>query len=101
MSGKVILLSAFWLAAICAGSYVLLGYQNKAGESNAAPPGWPTQSKLPRPTNLPTLLLFSHPRCPCTRATVGELALVMARCSRRVSAVVIFTKPAGVDDNWE
>jgi hypothetical protein len=100
MSGKIILLSGFWLAAICAGSFVLLGYQNKAGESNTAPTAWPTQSKLPRPANLPTLLLFAHPHCPCTRATVGELALVMARCSSKVSAVVLFTKPVDVDDNW-
>lgn len=100
MSGKVILLSAFWLAAICAGSFVLLGYQNKAGETNAAPTGWPAQSKLLRSANLPTLLLFAHPRCPCTRATVGELALLLARCSGKVDTVVIFTKPADVDDNW-
>jgi hypothetical protein len=98
--GKVLFFSALWLAAICCGSFALLGYQNSAGETTAALSQWPRQSQLPLDANLPTLVLFAHPRCPCTRATVGELALLMARCSKKVAAIVIFTKPAEVNDNW-
>jgi hypothetical protein len=99
-SGKVLFFSVLWLAAICSGSFVLLKYQNRPGETNTALNRWPAQSKLPLTGNLPTLVLFAHPHCPCTRATLGELALLMARCSKKVAATVIFTKPAEVADNW-
>ena len=99
-SSKVLFVSALWLAAICFGSFALLRYQNRPGETNTALSGWPAQTKLPLNANLPTLILFAHPHCPCTRATLGELALLVARCSKKVATTVIFTKPADVDDNW-
>src|ERR1700730_8865236 len=99
-TSKVLFFSALWLAAICFGSFALLRYQSRPGETNTALSRWPVQSTLPLNANLPTLVLFAHPHCPCTRATLGELALLMARCSKKVAATVIFTKPAGVDDNW-
>jgi hypothetical protein len=99
-SGKVFFFSALWLAAISFGSVALLRYESRPGEAKTAPRLWPTQSKLSFNENLPTLVLFAHPHCPCTRATLGELALLMARCSKNVAATVIFTKPADVDDKW-
>jgi hypothetical protein len=46
-------------------------------------------------------LIFAHPRCPCTRATIGELAVIMARCRDRVDARVLFYKPKGSAPDWE
>ena len=60
---------------------------------------WPAESKLTRSDRQPTLLLFAHPHCPCTRATIGELALLM-RHAAGVSATVVFTEPAGVPEDW-
>jgi hypothetical protein len=99
-SGKVVFLSGLWLAAICFGSVALVRYESRPGEANEALRMWPAQSKLPLNENLPTLILFAHPKCPCTRATMGELSLLIARCSKKVATTVIFTKPAEVDDNW-
>ena len=99
-SGKVIFFSAFWFAAICFGSVALLRYENRPSEANVALGRWPSQSKLSLNENLPTLILFGHPKCPCTRATLGELSLLIARCSKKVAATVIFTKPADVGDKW-
>ena len=45
--------------------------------------------------------MMAHPKCPCTRATVGELALLMAHTQGRVTAHVLLIKPRGAPDNWE
>ena len=44
--------------------------------------------------------MFAHPRCPCTRAGVGELDQLMTQCNGRVRAHVIFYKPHGAPDEW-
>jgi hypothetical protein len=44
--------------------------------------------------------MFVHPQCPCTRASVGELAELLSHCPGPVRAQVIFYKPAGVSDEW-
>jgi hypothetical protein len=44
--------------------------------------------------------MFAHPRCPCTRASIGELALLMAGSQGLVNAHVLFVKPKGMNDEW-
>ena len=46
------------------------------------------------------LVMFAHPRCPCTRASVGELERLLAEAPARCSAKVIFLQPTGMDDEW-
>jgi hypothetical protein len=44
--------------------------------------------------------MFAHPRCPCTRASLGELEKIMARCQGAVDARVVFLQPAGQSEDW-
>jgi hypothetical protein len=44
---------------------------------------------------------MAHPHCPCTRATIGELALLMTRLRNRATATVVFVRPDGVPKKWE
>ncbi|MEW4453008.1 hypothetical protein AB1L30_10050 [Bremerella sp. JC817] len=44
---------------------------------SAIPQHWPIDSDLPRSADRPTLLFFMHPRCPCTSASVHELARML------------------------
>jgi hypothetical protein len=37
-----------------------------------------------------------HPECPCSRATVAELARLMARVGDRIDVHVLFVRPAGL-----
>lgn len=97
---KVIVFSAVWLLAIGSGGFALLRYQQTPGGMSVAPARWPRESKLTPSATLPTLLLFAHPKCPCTRATLGELAMLMARGAGKVSVTVVFTRPPGMDDAW-
>jgi hypothetical protein len=48
-----------------------------------------------------TLVLFAHPHCPCTRASLHELDDLLAETQNRVSVTVVFTIPEGVPADWE
>jgi len=89
-----------WLATIVAGSFLLLAYSNTPGKAGSPPENWPQSSHVPRDRERPTLIMFMHPHCPCSRASIGELAQVMAHCQGRVSAHVFFLQPAEMMTNW-
>jgi hypothetical protein len=46
------------------------------------------------------LVLLAHPRCDCTRASLGELAELLARAPQRPRTFVVFIRPGGVDAAW-
>jgi hypothetical protein len=55
---------------------------------------------LARETVRPTLLVFAHPQCPCTRATIGELDRIVARCSTKLRTIVIVLNLPELGDEW-
>ncbi len=95
------LLSVTWLTALAFGAHVLLKYETTAGLVGPISPKWPSQSVLPPPADKPTLVMFAHPHCPCTSASVGELEQVMAHAQGKVNAYVLFVKPVGAAANWD
>jgi hypothetical protein len=95
------LLSVTWLAALACGAHVLLKYETTAGSVGPIASKWPLQSVLPRPDDKPALVMFAHPHCPCTSASVGELEEIMAHALGRVNAYVLFVKPAGAAPDWD
>jgi hypothetical protein len=36
-----------------------------------------------------------HPHCPCSRASIGELSILMAHSRGRLAAFVVFVEPPG------
>ena len=90
-----------WLFAVGGGLSVLWGYENTPGVSAEPPPTWPADSRIQRAPDGATLVGLVHPHCPCTRATIGELAQLMAHTQGRLTAYVLFLKPAGFSDDWE
>jgi hypothetical protein len=44
--------------------------------------------------------MFAHPKCPCTHASLDELAALMAESRGRVSARVCFFQPANSGADW-
>lgn len=90
-----------WLATVVTGFCMLWGYENTPGKSSRPPLDWPSESEIEPGTDRPTLLLFAHPRCPCTRASIRELSLIMARCQELVETRVLFIRPAEFDVDWE
>jgi hypothetical protein len=95
-------ITAAWLAAIAAGFYRLTSYElTPGGKPSPAPRQWPARSRAQLGPCRFHLVLFAHPKCPCTRASIGELARLMARCEGLLDAHVFFLRPAGVAEGWE
>src|SRR5215210_1485758 len=89
-----------WLGLVGSGLNFVWGYENSPGRSGVPPMHWPDNSAIRRNSEVPTLVLFIHPHCPCSRATIGELAILLALFQGRVSATAVFVKPAGFN-GWE
>src|SRR5262249_26281829 len=58
-------------------------------------------AKIKTNPNLPTLVVFAHPKCPCTRATISELSRIATRCPNQAQINVVFLKPVGSREDWE
>jgi hypothetical protein len=91
-----------WAVLVLGGFAWLSAYKATPGAVSGAPPSrWPSESRIERDPARATLVLFAHPHCPCTRASVSELARLMGRLPGRVSARVLFLRPAEVTEGWE
>ncbi len=101
--GRFILISAWvsWALVTALGVGVLWSYENAPGPAATPPSHWPVDSGIRPATERATLVMLAHPHCPCTRASIGELALLMAQTHGRLTAYVLFLKPAGSPDDWE
>jgi hypothetical protein len=94
-------LTAAWLAAVGFGFHRAWRYEATPGRTAAVRPGdRVTHSDSAR------LLVFAHPRCVCSEATVEELGRLLrslpeADGSRpRLETEVFFFRPSGEPDEW-
>ena len=95
------ILVGVWLGLALAGMFAIFSYSNTPSATDVAPAAWPVQSRLARSPHLPTLVLFAHPHCPCTRASLAELSKLWGRVSDRLRVHVLFMRPSGVGERWE
>src|SRR5205807_2294703 len=92
---------AAWVVAIGFGARILIGYESAPGDAGAPLKEWPAESQIQRRDDRATLVMLAHPHCPCTQASIGELAQVMAHVQGKANAYVLFLKPQDSADNWE
>jgi hypothetical protein len=92
---------AAWAAGVSGGVWFLWSYANRPGPSGPASIAWPRESSLRLDPARPTLLIFIHPHCPCSRASVDELDTLLARTAVRPSTMAVFVRPAGTEPGWE
>lgn len=83
-----------WAASIFWGGRMLLNYENAPGARGNPPPTWPSESRIVRPRNRFFLVMFLHPDCPCSQASVTELARLMAKLQGHLASAVVFGRPA-------
>src|SRR5882757_6040872 len=95
-----IALCLLWLLAAGAGFAVILSYQNASGRVGITPEHWPSGTQLALDSKRDTLVMFAHPQCPCTRASMEELNRLLARCREQVAAHVVFVKPEIFSNDW-
>lgn len=90
-----------WLLAASAGAIALLKYESTAGKIGRIPEHWPEGTSISLDRRHPTLLMFAHPKCPCTRASLEELNRILARCGETVTVRILFFKPSNPSAEWE
>jgi hypothetical protein len=95
-----IVVIAIWLVLLAVGFGMLMVYSQTPGQSGQAPRQWPSQSSLGREAGVARLLMFAHPKCPCTRASLEELARLVAQTPGLTRVDVLFFKPKGESDAW-
>jgi hypothetical protein len=97
--GKIVL-ALVWLIAAVTGIWLLQRFESTPGVSKLTPNQWPANTAIKRPGNQPVLVMFAHPKCPCTRASIDELNRLLARCKDRIRVDVLFFQPSGLPENW-
>ena len=95
------LLVGSWLVAVSAGFALLYAYVNAPGAAASPPADWPAGTRVARSEAGWDLVMLAHPRCPCTRASLRELARLVAQAEERVAVHVLFYRPEDAEDGWE
>jgi hypothetical protein len=90
-----------WASVVGFGLRKMLNYEDGPAEAGTPPAEWPAESGVPRKAGLATIVVFAHPKCPCTDATIGELAILMTRLQGKAAAIVLFVRPPGLPEGWE
>lgn len=96
----LLVLTAVWATSVIAASTAVWRYKSTPGQAKNAGPHWPVGTALTRATDRPTLVMFAHPHCPCTKASIEEYAKLTDRLGDVVSANVVFIVPRGADKSW-
>jgi hypothetical protein len=97
---------AIWLLALSASTWWITAYQfgtdRVSPESYAA--SWPAGTSIAPAKHGPTLILFLHPKCPCSRATLAQAELLLADLQKHQVALpatyVVATLPDTGNDDW-
>lgn len=95
------LAGVLWLVLVTTGLGVLAQYDGAPGAAAQAPPEWPAATALRLDGTRPTLVMLLHPRCSCSRASIAELAELMAQAEQSPRLYIVFIKPGGTPAHWE
>ena len=79
---------------------MILNHQNSHGATGTTPEHFPSPSQLKLDPTRSTLIMFAHPRCPCTRASLEELNRLLARSQGKVAAQIWFFTPSTLPREW-
>jgi hypothetical protein len=90
-----------WIGVVAVGLAALMDYDNQPGTLARAPEQWPSDSRITRAVDRPTLVMLAHPRCDCTRASLVELHELLARLPEKPRTVIVFIKPGRTGAEWE
>jgi hypothetical protein len=81
-----------WLVLVVAGMATLWVYASTPGPAARADSTWPSGA-FARDARRPTLVMFLHPQCACSRASVAELARLMAHAQGRARVYAFVSRP--------
>lgn len=89
-----------WGLGIVSGCLALWNHAGTPGQKSPGASAWPVGTSISRQSHRQTLILFAHPHCPCTRATLRELERVAAQTEGALDIRVEFVQPPGTSTDW-
>lgn len=92
---------ALWFLGVLGAFVLVWDYKTEPGRAGDAPERWPQDSAIRIVQDKANLVMFAHPHCPCTRASVAELARLAAQIGDRAQVHVVLVRPPGTDPGFE
>lgn len=75
-------------------------YEAKPGLQGSVPKQWPGASPIQLSQGRPTLLIFLHPHCPGSRASMAELTRMLTRLHGKMAMYALFLSPTDQPIEW-
>jgi thiol-disulfide isomerase/thioredoxin len=99
--GVLVAMGLAWLGVVPIG-FLLLGKEEFTPVATVpSVVQFPRQSQVKLAVDKPTLVLFFHPYCPCSRASLSELDRILAETDNKISTTVVFTVAKGEPAGWD
>ena len=90
-----------WSAAVVTGIRWIWSYKGTPGTQLSAPLSWPGSSLLSIDRDRATLMMFVHPLCACTRASLTELREALDTMGRSTAVWIVLLSPNGIARDWD
>ena len=103
LSGPLAIALAAWFTVALAGWYGVTAFGlERAAEDSKSPAHWPAASTIARMNERLTLVLFLHPQCPCSQATIAELELLseLVPPALQPDVCVVASFPRSGGESW-
>lgn len=94
------LMLTLWLLATGSLFVLLETHQAEPGGSGPSGYAWPSASLIHKSPALPTIALFCHPMCPCTRATMAQFDRLASQYKGKANFTIVFLKPSSQGADW-
>jgi hypothetical protein len=89
-----------WLIMLAGGLLYFNKYETTPGVTRPSSNRWPSGGAVTFSPGKVNLVVFAHPRCPCTRASLAELKSLLKDCPAPVSAHILFWVPPNASSPW-
>ena len=86
-----------WCGLVGLGLREMFAYATTRGDAATTPERWPDDTNLERGAGA-TVVMFVHPSCPCSRASLAELATID---TAKATVIVVFAGPEVSGSAWD
>ena len=95
-----LLVAALWLCLCALGLSAVWLHAGAPSALGAPTPAAPAGGSLDLASDRPTLVMYAHPRCPCTRASAAQIARLQAKFPDAFALRFVLFEPRGADGSW-
>lgn len=97
---SLLVAGAVWFTLVVAGFLALMREAYTPVRTEELAFTFPASAGFALDPARPTLLIFAHPQCPCTKASFRELDELRAQANDRLAVKIIFTVPPSEPIEW-